>query len=248
MLRVEDLHTYYGAIHALKGISLHVDQGEVVCLIGSNGAGKSTLVNTISGLLKPRSGKVSLNDRDITSLEAYKIVELGMSLSPEGREVFPDLTVEQNLRLGGYIVKDAAKIEAGYARCYELFPRLKERRRQQAGTLSGGEQQMLAIGRGLMGNPDLMLLDEPSMGLSPILVEQIFDIIVDINAQGTSILLVEQNAQMALAVADRGYVLETGEIVLTGTGLELLNNPKVQAAYLDGGNGSENREPGTYYF
>lgn len=232
MLRVEDLHTYYGAIHALKGISLHVDQGEVVCLIGSNGAGKSTLVNTISGLLKPRSGKVSLNDRDITSLEAYKIVELGMSLSPEGREVFPDLTVEQNLRLGGYIVKDAAKIEAGYARCYELFPRLKERRRQQAGTLSGGEQQMLAIGRALMSEPRLLLLDEPSLGLAPNIVNQIFELILEIQRQGVTILLIEQNANMALQISDRAYVLENGRVGMEGKAKDISSDHRVRQIYL----------------
>ena len=176
-----------------------------------------------------------------------QIVRKGLVQVPEGRHIFPKMTVQENLEMGAFLKNDPAQIRRDLDRVYELFPRMKERRSQAGGTLSGGEQQMLAIGRGLMGNPDLMLLDEPSMGLSPILVEQIFDIIVDINAQGTSILLVEQNAQMALAVADRGYVLETGEIVLTGTGLELLNNPKVQAAYLGGGNGSGNGEPGAYY-
>ena len=222
--------------------------GEIVALIGGNGAGKSSTLNSISGVVEITSGSITYQDENVTSIPTDQIVRKGLVQVPEGRHIFPKMTVQENLEMGAFLKNDPAQIRRDLDRVYELFPRMKERRSQAGGTLSGGEQQMLAIGRGLMGNPDLMLLDEPSMGLSPILVEQIFDIIVDINAQGTSILLVEQNAQMALAVADRGYVLETGEIVLTGTGLELLNNPKVQAAYLGGGNGSGNGEPGAYYF
>lgn len=246
--QIRDLNVYYRAIHALQGISLTVNRGEIVALIGGNGAGKSSTLNSISGVVEITSGSITYQDENVTSIPTDQIVRKGLVQVPEGRHIFPKMTVQENLEMGAFLKNDSAQIRRDLDRVYELFPRMKERRSQAGGTLSGGEQQMLAIGRGLMGNPDLMLLDEPSMGLSPILVEQIFDIIVDINAQGTSILLVEQNAQMALAVADRGYVLETGEIVLTGTGLELLNNPKVQAAYLGGGNGSGNGEPGAYYF
>lgn len=246
--QIRDLNIYYRAIHALQGISLTVNRGEIVALIGGNGAGKSSTLNSISGVVEITSGSITYQDENVTSIPTDQIVRKGLVQVPEGRHIFPKMTVQENLEMGAFLKNDPAQIRRDLDRVYELFPRMKERRSQAGGTLSGGEQQMLAIGRGLMGNPDLMLLDEPSMGLSPILVEQIFDIIVDINAQGTSILLVEQNAQMALAVADRGYVLETGEIVLTGTGLELLNNPKVQAAYLGGGNGSGNGEPGAYYF
>ncbi len=246
--QIRDLNVYYRAIHALQGISLTVNRGEIVALIGGNGAGKSTTLNSISGVVEITSGSITYQDENVTSIPTDQIVRKGLVQVPEGRHIFPRMTVQENLEMGAFLKNDPAQIHRDLDRVYELFPRMKERRNQAGGTLSGGEQQMLAIGRGLMGNPDLMLLDEPSMGLSPILVEQIFDIIVDINAQGTSILLVEQNAQMALAVADRGYVLETGEIVLAGTGLELLNNPKVQAAYLGGGNGSGNGEPGAYYF
>ena len=246
--QIRDLNVYYRAIHAFQGISLTVNRGEIVALIGGNGAGKSSTLNSISGVVEITSGSITYQDENVTSIPTDQIVRKGLVQVPEGRHIFPKMTVQENLEMGAFLKNDPAQIRRDLDRVYELFPRMKERRSQAGGTLSGGEQQMLAIGRGLMGNPDLMLLDEPSMGLSPILVEQIFDIIVDINAQGTSILLVEQNAQMALAVADRGYVLETGEIVLTGTGLELLNNPKVQAAYLGGGNGSGNGEPGAYYF
>lgn len=246
--QIRDLNVYYRAIHALQGISLTVNRGEIVALIGGNGAGKSSTLNSISGVVEITSGSITYQDENVTSIPTDQIVRKGLVQVPEGRHIFPKMTVQENLEMGAFLKNDPAQIRRDLDRVYELFPRMKERRSQAGGTLSGGEQQMLAIGRGLMGNPDLMLLDEPSMGLSPILVEQIFDIIVDINAQGTSILLVEQNAQMALAVADRGYVLETGEIVLAGTGLELLNNPKVQAAYLGGGNGSGNGEPGAYYF
>ena len=246
--QIRDLNVYYRAIHALQGISLTVNRGEIVALIGGNGAGKSSTLNSISGVVEITSGSITYQDENVTSIPTDQIVRKGLVQVPEGRHIFPRMTVQENLEMGAFLKNDPAQIHRDLDRVYELFPRMKERRNQAGGTLSGGEQQMLAIGRGLMGNPDLMLLDEPSMGLSPILVEQIFDIIVDINAQGTSILLVEQNAQMALAVADRGYVLETGEIVLAGTGLELLNNPKVQAAYLGGGNGSGNGEPGAYYF
>ena len=232
-LEMVDVHTYYGNIHALKGVSLHVDKGEIVTLIGSNGAGKSTTLRTISGTLKPRQGTVMLNGKRIDEMPAHEIVALGVAQSPEGRRVFSRMTVFENLELGAFSRK-GAKLDDDIDRVYELFPRLKERRTQRAGTMSGGEQQMLAIGRALMASPRLLLLDEPSMGLAPILVEVIFDTIREINAQGITILLVEQNALMALSVANRGYVLETGAIVLAGTGQELLNNPQVMKAYLGG--------------
>jgi branched-chain amino acid transport system ATP-binding protein len=234
MLAIQDLNVYYGAIHALKGISFHLDKGEIVALIGANGAGKSTTLSTISGLLRPRTGLVSFLGEDITLSNAEQTVRKGMVHVPEGRKIFATLTVLENLEMGAYTIKDNAVIDRNLQHVFKLFPRLAERRNQLGGTLSGGEQQMLAIARGLMSNPGLLLLDEPSMGLSPILVEQIFDIINDINSQGTSILLVEQNAQMALSIADRAYVLETGIIVLEGEAQELLNDPNVIEAYLGG--------------
>jgi branched-chain amino acid transport system ATP-binding protein len=234
MLKVQDLHVYYGAIHALKGISFQLGKGEIVALIGANGAGKSTTLSTISGLLRPREGRVIFLQEDVTLSETEQTVQKGMVQVPEGRKIFATLTVLENLEMGAYIVKDQAEINKSLERAFSLFPRLAERRNQLGGTLSGGEQQMLAIARGLMSRPSLLLLDEPSMGLSPILVEQIFDIIQDINKQGTSILLVEQNAQMALSIADRGYVLETGKIVLEGQAQELLHDPTVVEAYLGG--------------
>ena len=233
MLKVEDLHVYYGSIHAIKGISFEVSEGEIVTLIGANGAGKSTTLNTISGLLKPRSGSVSFEDHNIVGVPAHKIVSHGMALCPEGRRVFLQMTVQENLEMGGY-TRPAAEIENSLADVYERFPRLKERYRQTAGTLSGGEQQMLAMGRALMSKPKLLMLDEPSMGLAPILVEQIFDIIKELHKADTTILLVEQNAQMALSIADRAYVLETGTVSMSGSAKELLNDERVQKAYLGG--------------
>ena len=233
MLNVNDINVYYGAIHAIKGVSFQVNDGEVVTLIGANGAGKSTILNTVCGLLHSRTGSIEFLDKNLASVPAHKIVELGMAHVPEGRRVFLQMTVEENLEMGAY-TQPRAGIPAHLERVYEQFPRLKERRKQVAGTLSGGEQQMLAMGRGLMSNPKLLMLDEPSMGLAPILVEQIFDIIKQLHKAGTTILLVEQNARMALSVADRGYVLETGKIVATGTGDELLHDEAVKKAYLGG--------------
>ena len=233
MLKVNDINVYYGAIHAIKGVSFEVNDGEVVTLIGANGAGKSTTMNTVCGLLHSRTGSIEFLDKNLTGVPAHKIVELGMAHVPEGRRVFQQMTVEENLEMGAY-TQARAGIPANLERVYEQFPRLKERRKQVAGTLSGGEQQMLAMGRGLMSNPKLLMLDEPSMGLAPILVEQIFDIIRQLHKAGTTILLVEQNARMALSVADRGYVLETGKIVATGTGSELLRDEAVKKAYLGG--------------
>jgi branched-chain amino acid transport system ATP-binding protein len=230
MLEIDDIHTYYGHIHALKGISIEVQQGEVVTLIGSNGAGKSTTLKTVSGLLNPAKGEIRLNGRRISDLPAHKIVTQGVVQSPEGRRVFPRMSVLENLEMGAF-TRDKVE-QSDLDRVYGLFPRLKERIAQKAGTLSGGEQQMLAIGRALMARPSLLLLDEPSMGLSPILVEAIFDIIREINQQGTTVLLVEQNALMALAVAHRGYVLQTGSIVLSDTADALLQNDMVRKAYL----------------
>jgi branched-chain amino acid transport system ATP-binding protein len=232
VLQVEDLNVYYGAIHALQGISFHVDEGEIVTLIGANGAGKSTTLRTISGLLRPRAGAVRFKGSDITTTAAEQIVRLGISQVPEGRKIFATLTVRENLMMGAFTRVDAAEIEASLAGVFRSFPRLKERIGQLGGTLSGGEQQMLATARGLMSRPSLLLLDEPSMGLSPILVEEIFRIITEINQRGTSILLVEQNAQMALSVAHRAYVLETGRIVLEGTARQIADNPQVKSAYL----------------
>ncbi len=233
LLKVEDLHVYYGSIHAIKGVSFEVNEGEIVTLIGANGAGKSTTLNTVSGLLKPRSGKIEFQDHSLIGVPAHKIVSHGMALCPEGRRIFLQLTVQENLEMGAYTRSKGEQAES-IAKIYDQFPRLKERYKQVAGTLSGGEQQMLAMGRALMSRPKLLMLDEPSMGLAPLLVEQIFSIITDLNQSGTTILLVEQNAQMALSVAHRGYVLETGKIVTTGTGAELLNNDAVRKAYLGG--------------
>jgi len=233
MLEVKDLNVYYGAIHALKGISFHLNKGEIVTLIGANGAGKSTTLSTISGILRARSGKVIFKDEDITQILAEQIVSRGIVQVPEGRRIFATLSVMENLEMGAFIEKDKAKIQQGIENAFQRFPRLSERRNQLGGTLSGGEQQMLAIARGLMSNPSLIMLDEP-MGLSPLLVEQIFQIIRDINDAGTSILLVEQNAQMALSISDRAYLLETGSIVLEGPAEELLHNDMVIEAYLGG--------------
>lgn len=232
MLEVNDVHAYYGNIHALKGISITVDEGEIVTLIGANGAGKSTTLKTISGLLKPRFGNVSLQDEDLEPYPAHEIVYKGVSMVPEGRGVFSRLTVSENLDMGAYHRSDRTGISADLDRVFKLFPRLHERRSQVAGTLSGGEQQMLATARALMARPSLLLMDEPSMGLAPVLVESVFDTIVDINSEGTTILLVEQNAHMALQVASRGYVLQSGEIVLQDTAEGLRANPTVQKAYL----------------
>jgi len=232
MLELHDVHSFYGNIEALKGISLTVEKGEIVTLIGANGAGKTTTLRTITGLIKPRQGTVILEGEDLTAFKPHEIVYKGVSMVPEGRGIFARLTVAENLDLGAYTRNDKEGIKADLERVYELFPRLKERRSQVAGTLSGGEQQMLAIGRALMARPRLLLLDEPSMGLAPVLVELIFDTIVDINRQGTTILLVEQNALMALSVAHRGYVLRTGEIVLSDTAENLRTNEMVQKTYL----------------
>ncbi len=232
LLDVHDLNVYYGAIHALHGVSFNVNQGEIVTLIGANGAGKSTTLRTISGLLRSRSGYVKFKDQDISMTPAQQIVRAGISHVPEGRKIFAPLTVKENLIMGAYTVKDQGEIQRSMDRVFTSFPRLKERINQLGGTLSGGEQQMLATGRGMMCRPDLLMMDEPSMGLSPILVEEIFSIIKEINASGTSILLVEQNAQMALSISNRAYVLETGRIVLSGTAKEISENPQVKAAYL----------------
>ena len=232
LLELKNIHTYYGNIHALKGVSLTVDKGEIVTLIGSNGAGKSTTLRTISGIVQPREGEIRLEGQRIDRVPAHKVVERGVLQSPEGRRIFPRLTVRENLEMGAFTRNDKAEIDSDLERVFGLFPRLRELTSQKGGTLSGGEQQMLAIGRALMGRPRVLLLDEPSMGLAPVLVEQIFNIIKDINAQGTTILLVEQNALMALGVAHRGYVLQTGKIVLTDTAQRLGENEMVQKAYL----------------
>jgi branched-chain amino acid transport system ATP-binding protein len=230
MLEIVDLHTYYGNIHALKGISLYVEQGEIVTLIGSNGAGKSTTLRTISGLITPREGDVLLNNASLRGVAPHKIATMGVAQSPEGRRIFPRMSVLENLEMGAFARGHVDPNDL--ARVFDLFPRLAERKTQKAGTMSGGEQQMLAIGRALMAQPTLLLLDEPSMGLAPILVESIFNIVVEINKQGTTVLLVEQNALMALAIAQRGYVLQTGQIVLSDTGKALLSNEMVRKAYL----------------
>ena len=232
MLTVENLNVYYGMIHALKDVSFQVDEGEIVALIGANGAGKTTTLQTVSGMLQAKSGSVHFENQDITKMPSHRIVQLGISHVPEGRRMFANLTVYENLRMGAYTRKDKKEIEESLARVYERFPRLKERTRQLAGTLSGGEQQMLAMGRALMSNPRLLLLDEPSMGLSPLLVSEIFDIIESISKQGVTILLVEQNAKKALSIADRGYVLETGSIVMEDSAQALLNNEDIKKAYL----------------
>ncbi len=235
LLEVNEIHSYYGNIHALKGVSLTVEEGEIVTLIGANGAGKSTTLNTICGLVKPREGTIYLDGTPIHTLPAHQIVGMGVAQSPEGRRVFARMTVQENLEMGGFRRTDTDGIRRDMERVFDLFPRLEERRKQVSGTLSGGEQQMLSIGRALMARPRLLLLDEPSMGLAPILVEEIFRTIQEINEEGTTILLVEQNALMAFSVADRGYVLETGMVVLEGTAEELRRNPQVQQAYLGGG-------------
>lgn len=232
MLELKDVHTYYGNIHALKGISLTVDDGEIVTLIGSNGAGKTTTLRTIQGLIRPRHGTITLNGEDLTKVPAHQITSKGVSQSPEGRLIFPRMTVKENLEMGAFARKDKDGIKRDMERVFAVFPRLKERVSQKGGTLSGGEQQMLAMGRALMANPRVLLLDEPSMGLSPILVEQIFKIISELHAQGTTILLVEQNARMALSIASRGYVLQTGEIRLQGPAAKLRDDEDVRKTYL----------------
>jgi branched-chain amino acid transport system ATP-binding protein len=232
LLEARELHTYYGNIHALKGVSLTVDEGEIVTLIGANGAGKTTTLHTISGLIQPRSGEVMFAGDDLTRIPAHKIIPRGVIQVPEGRRMFARLTVDENLAMGGFTLKNKAEVRAGIERAYELFPRLKERHNQIAGTLSGGEQQMLAMGRALMAKPRVLLLDEPSMGLAPNLVDYIFTTIKRIHDEGTSILLVEQNASMALEVADRGYILQTGEIVLADSAANLRDNDDVRRAYL----------------
>ena len=232
ILEVRGLHTYYGSIHALKGIDLDVYEGELVTLIGSNGAGKSTTLGSIAGIVPASEGHIIFMGKDITKMKPSDITKLGIGVSPEGREVFGGLSVEENLKIGAYTRKDPKEIAASFEEVYELFPRLAERRKQSAGTLSGGEQQMLAVGRAMMSKPKLLLLDEPSMGLAPNLVEMIFRLILKINQRGTTVLLIEQNANMALQIADRGYVLETGTITMTGPGQQLLADPAIKAAYL----------------
>ena len=233
ILKVDDINVYYGSIHAIKGISFEVEEGEVVTLIGANGAGKSTTLNTISGLLRSKTGSIEFMGQSLAKVPSHKIVERGLALVPEGRRIFLQMTVQENLEMGAFTQK-GGETQQDLEKIYALFPRLKERLKQMAGTLSGGEQQMLAMGRALMSRPKLLMLDEPSMGLAPILVEQIFEIIRTLHKAGTTILLVEQNAQAALSVADRGYVLETGKIVTSGTGAELLASPEIKRAYLGG--------------
>ena len=233
MLKVEGLNVYYGSIHAIKGVSFEVNQGEIVTMIGANGAGKSTTMNTVAGLLKPKSGSITFEGHDITSTPASKVVSLGLALCPEGRRVFQQMSVRENLEMGGY-TRPAGEIEDSIAEVYDHFPRLKERAKQRAGTLSGGEQQMLAMGRAMMSHPKLLMLDEPSMGLSPLFVDQVFEIIKDYHKSGTTILLVEQNAKKALSISDRAYVLETGAITAEGTAQDLLNNEEIVKAYLGG--------------
>lgn len=234
MLQVKDIDVFYGAIHALKKLSIEVEQGSIVTLIGANGAGKTTTLKTISGLLRPKNGTIFFHNQEIIKTPAEKIVGMGVSQVPEGRRVFSTMTVLENLEMGAYLRKDKKGIEEDMENVFTRFPRLKERRKQLAGTLSGGEQQMLAIGRALMARPQLLLMDEPSMGLAPLLVKEIFEIVKDINNKGTTILLVEQNAHMALSIADKAYVIETGEIVLQGTAEELMNSDEVKKAYLGG--------------
>ncbi|MBR5547226.1 MAG: ABC transporter ATP-binding protein [Clostridia bacterium] len=233
MLKVDNIHVFYGAIHAIKGISFEVEEGEIVTLIGANGAGKSTTLNTIAGLLKPREGSITFDGKNITGMNASKMVYNGMALCPEGRRIFQQMTVRENLEMGGFS-RPNAEIDGSIEDVFNRFPRLREREKQIAGTLSGGEQQMLAMGRALMSKPKLLMLDEPSMGLAPILVEQIFDIIKELHEAGTTILLVEQNAQMALSIADRAYVLGTGQITMSGPAAEVLADDRVRAAYLGG--------------
>ncbi|MEH7115813.1 ABC transporter ATP-binding protein [Neobacillus vireti] len=234
MLKINDINVYYGNIHALKGVSLEINEGEIVTLIGANGAGKSTLLQTISGLLKPKKGEIIFNNEQVAGKVAQSIVKRGISHVPEGRRVFANMSVEENLELGAYLRKDKKGIKEDFEKVYQLFPRLEERKKQLSGTLSGGEQQMLAMGRALMARPRLLLLDEPSMGLAPLLVKTIFNIIEMINKTGTTILLVEQNANMALSIADRAYVIETGKIVASGTAEELSQSDQIRAAYLGG--------------
>lgn len=234
MLKIDNIDVYYGAIHALKGLSLEVKEGEIVTLIGANGAGKSTTLRTISGLLKPKTGSITFLGQNIEGVRAHEIVKKGISQVPEGRRVFAEMTVMENLDLGAFVRKDKAGIQQDLKHVFELFPRLEERKNQSAGTLSGGEQQMLAMGRALMSRPKLLLLDEPSMGLAPLLIKEIFNIIVDINKSGTTVLLVEQNANMALSIANRAYVLETGRITLSGSAKELAASEDVRKAYLGG--------------
>ena len=232
MLKIDDIHVYYGAIHAIKGVSFEVGEGEIVALIGANGAGKSTILKTVSGLMHPRSGSISFCGNDIAHTDAYKLLRTGLAHVPEGRRIFQQMTVQDNLEMGAYIHKEVNKDDL--ERVFNYFPRLKERRKQIAGTLSGGEQQMLAMSRALMSRPKLMMLDEPSMGLAPILIDQIFEIIKQLHKDGTTILLVEQNASKALEIADRAYVLETGKVILSGTGKELASSDEVKKAYLGG--------------
>ena len=232
MLRLENLSVYYGGIHALRGIDLEVADGKIVTLIGANGAGKSTMLNSIVGLVRSASGRILWNGQDIAGRDTRDIVSLGLVMIPEGRRVFPNLTVEENLRLGAYLRKDKAAVKADRDRCYDLFPRLRERSRQHAGTLSGGEQQMLAVARGLMAGGKILMLDEPSLGLAPLISKMIFDIIRELNRDGATVLLIEQNAHAALEIADYAYVLETGIIAMQGTGESLLNNDRIRAAYL----------------
>ena len=232
MLSVQDLEVYYGSIHAIKKISFDVREGEIVTLIGANGAGKTTTLHAISGLVKARSGEISFCGSNLRSMEAHKIIRLGLAQVPEGRRIFASMTVQENLEMGAYIRRDRDKIQQDYERIFDRLPRLKERRRQIAGTLSGGEQQMLAVGRALLSRPELLMMDEPSLGLAPLIIKDIFNIIQYINSKGMTILLIEQNANMALKVAHRAYVLETGKITMSGTGAELLENPEIKAAYL----------------
>ena len=232
LLELHDIHCYYGNIHALKGVSLTVEEGEIVTLIGANGAGKTTTLRSISGLLHPRKGKVIFRGKDISTMQPHIVLREGVGMVPEGRGVFPRLTVKENLEMGGFILKDKADVKKGIDHAFALFPRLEERAGQYGGTLSGGEQQMLATARGLMSHPKILLMDEPSMGLAPVLVDQIFDVIKELNQQGTTILLVEQNALMALSVAHRAYVLQTGSIVLSGKAADVANDESVKKAYL----------------
>ena len=232
ILKVEDINVYYGSIHAIKGISFEVNEGEIVTLIGANGAGKTTILHTVSGLLTPKEGSITFEGQDLVKIPGHKIVSMGMAHVPEGRRVFAELSVYENLKLGAYTRKDKNEIAESLAKVYKSFPRLEERKNQLAGTLSGGEQQMLAMGRALMSKPKIILMDEPSMGLSPIFVEEIFHIIREISASGTTVLLVEQNAKKALAIANRAYVLETGNIVLSGDAKEMMNNDSIKKAYL----------------